>query len=211
MNPDFQTSPSRLSKIFKRPSIYITIFVSCLLPAIVLSILVLIVHFSERGFQYAIPSYSVCMTLSVTLLTAFYIRGYLRIRRHVAGNPIYANDRGPNSNESPVYLKELFKTVLILLITISTAWIPVLILNILKTFAIIGKSSFFSKNAYFFFEKIASLFFYSSATSNAFIIFYRNKKSRDWLIKCFTSHRRQQREETQNSPVVIRNIVAEEI
>ncbi len=181
MNPDFQTSPPRLLVLFKRPWIFGLIFTMILLSAAVAVDL----HFSMMGGVKRMMEanlYASVMTFStMTSIVSLYIRGYLRIRRHVAENPVYAN-RPDSSDESPGYLKQLFKTVLLLLIALTVSTLPLIITILTISIAYLTGSNSSPRVAAYF-HVLSSFFLYTYAVTNAMIIFYRNKKSWDWLRK----------------------------
>ncbi len=114
MNPDFHRSPSRLAKLFKRPTICFLILAFSLLSALVSLAGSLTKKFTLVRATLSNVLY-VCFFLTMTILfVALYARGYLRLRRRVAANPIYAHREESASSENPEYLNELFKTVLLL-------------------------------------------------------------------------------------------------
>ncbi len=200
MNPDFHTSPSKFARIFRAPYIYIVAFTTCLL-ALSISIAA---YLASRLGPNAISQTYAALTFFLVLLeisfAAVYIRGYLRIRRYVAENPIYANRQAPNADEGPGYMNELFKTVLLLLIAMLATWSPFLALHLAQAIWYFKKNAYLTSNAFIVFRKTALWLFYSSSAINALIIFYRNKKSREWLFEKF-SFRCKQRSEEQQAPV----------
>ena len=58
------------------------------------------------------------------IFVTIYTRGRLRIRRLVAEKPGYQNSGVVLSKISPTYLKELFKTALLLVIATVTSYVP---------------------------------------------------------------------------------------
>ncbi len=206
MNPDFQASSSRFSKLFKRPYIYGTVTLVYLLTGLI----ILCIHFTPRSSMtsaYINMFFVFFIFFYTTFVVVIYIRGYMRIRRYVDENPVYARREDSGPSERPEYLKQLFKTVLILLITMFVAWMPIFalpILNIIHSF-----TNYIDYDAIFFLSETAYLFFDLNAAINALIIFYRNKKSREWLGKCFRwCCRLRNGEEAQNGSEVITNIGA---
>ena len=183
MNPDFQTSPSRLAKLFKPPKLYILTLVLFLLAISSSTFHIYATTLDTRPYNNL--SFATFLLMLITLFMAMYIRGYLRIRRHVEDNPFYGNRREANSNENPEYLNELFKTVFLLLIAMSVSWLPYLVMHVMFAMRYLVNSVPVSSPAMIVFQKIAYVFFYSNSIWNALIIFYRNKKSREWLVNIF--------------------------
>ncbi len=204
MNPNFQTSPSRISKLLQRPRVGITIVAACLVSAVISFSGYFINTFNaEKAFSIGVFSGVFFLVITISFV-AIYTRAYLRIRRYIAENPIYANRRESNSNESPEYLNELFKTVLLLLAAMSVSWIPLLVLNLAAAFWNHASDTYIEPNSYFFLSNTAHTLFLSNCTVNALIIFYRNKKSKEWLVSLWGyCVRPRGNEEVQNTSVVI--------
>ncbi len=177
MNPNFQNPPSKLAKLFKRPKIYFTVFGSCLFQVVVSFAIHLTTKHFPNTIMLFVSFFCIFMVFSITLVAAIYTRGYLRIRRYVAENPIYAN-RG-EASESPEYLNALFKTVLILLIVIIISWLPILAYSTFLACTKFGKTASLERRTLL--KKTSFLLFNFNSAINAVIIFYRNEKSRKWL------------------------------
>ncbi len=182
MNPEFHRSPSKLSKLFKLPNIYATIFALGLLPTgIVVGILISAYQKFPAYFSLCKSSYIVCLVLVAAFFVALYIRGYLRIRRYVANNPIYANNEGPNANEAPAYVNELFKTILLVLLSMTVFWLPTLLFYGVYSVTTNVATIEIHPYTYLICDLTVRLLYYANSMANALIIFYRNKKSKDWL------------------------------
>ena len=207
MNPDFMTSPSRLAKLFKPPKLYILTFVLFLVSISSAMFSYFMTKLEKGGFSTF--AFAVFLLVLFTLFLVMYVRGYLRIRRHVEANPFYGNRGEANTNESPEYLNELFKTVFLLLITMSVSWLPYLVLHFIQAIQRFAKRAFLSSQTLHVFDRVACLSFYSNSIWSALIIFYRNKKSREWLARPFSScNRRKPQEKVTDNTVVIGNIGA---
>ncbi len=187
MNPDFHRSPSRFAKLFEKPRVFITIIATSTFFAVISLAHHFTLQFKASFAIHFVIYFTVFMMMSVISFITMYTRGYLRIRRHVAENPIYANREDTNSNENPRYLNELFKTVLLLLIATFVSWTPVLLTNLLFAISLAGNYSYLYSNAFVIFSKTSYLCLYSNAVINALVIFYRNEKSKQWLVNFFRS------------------------
>ncbi len=207
MNPDFHTSPSRLAKLFKPPRIYILTLVLLLMLVLVSIYSYFTTELGSKGYNS--PVYALFFLVMIVLVLVMYIRGYLRIRRHVEANPFYGNRGEANANESPDYLNELFKTVFLLIISFSVSWLPNLVWHSVIAIQSFAKGTIPSSHAFTVFDRISYVLSYSNSIWSALIIFYRNKKSREWLARLFSSCTRQKaQEEATDTSVVIGNIGA---
>ncbi len=205
MKPDYHRNPSRFSKLFKKPTIYITICLVYVLTGLVMAILFFTILSSTDpdALFYFDASFTAILFLSLAFLVVIYIRGYLRIRGFVVRNPIHANREDSN----PEYLKQLFKTVLILLVSMLVAWTPIFAFNLILIITYLGV--YINPDAIFLFAYTSTMLFNLNAAMNALIVLYRNKKSREWLARRFSFCRKQRNEvEVRNSCVVISNISA---
>ncbi len=206
MNPDFHQSPSRLAKFFKRPRIFVLLLTVSLMSAA----LAIELHFCMmNGLNLHIYNTLFCAVLtliSITLIVGLYTRGYMRIRRFVAENPVYAN-REPNE-ESPEYLKQLFKTVLLLLIALTFSSLPALISSGWLAMAYFTSSSYPPSGSALLYE-IMLLLLYTNGVTNAVIIFYRNKKSWKWMknqLSRFCCRQQRNQEGGPDLSVVVSNV-----
>ncbi len=205
MNPEFQRSQSKIAKLFKRPRIYVLIF-ACLVffAAITLSFFFTTRLNPQIAFYFA-GSYLVIMVVMLATFVAIYTRTYFRIRRFVAQNPIYQDSGESGSNQSPEYLKALFKTVLLLVVATALSWLPTIAMNISSTVLSFVNHAYINTTKYLMLGKVADAMFFSSSFVNAFIILYRNEKSKKWLKKFFSSRCRQvnEQEEARSNAVTI--------
>ncbi len=204
MDPDFHRSSSCIAKLIKRPYIYISIFCVCLYFALESTGVYLMMHYMPQGFAHFALYNMIFILLAIIFTVGMYTRGYLRIRSFAAENPVYANRGESNSNESPQYLKELFKTVFLLLIVMAISWLPMLITNAITAFNYFITGTSLTPESAFFSGTISLLLLQTNSVTNAMIIFYRNKKSKKWLMTKVCRSQRM-REEELSSTVVISN------
>ncbi len=182
MNPDFHAPPSKLSKLFIRPNIFGTVFLVHIITGGLMLGMVISARIPNGHAYVNIVTVALIFFFSA-IFVAMYTRGYLRVRRSVTDNILYQGREDSGLNERPEYLKKLFKTVLILLISMFVAWIPINLLPILALIHVFGTDV--DQNVGFFISEIAFLFFDLNTAINALIIFYRNKRSREWLVRGF--------------------------
>ncbi len=181
MNPDLNRPPSRLQKLFKKQFLCILIF--CIVIFSVSSAVGEAYLQQKNNFISTFgvlmkSSYSLCLLIMMSTLLVMYIRGYQRIRRFVAENPVYSN-RG--STEEPEYVRELFKTVLFLIIAMLVSFLPICITNATAAVLIYKAPNVLNTFSFFCFVAASQLFLYSNSFTNALIILYHNKKSKEWL------------------------------
>ncbi len=208
MNPNFQRNPPKIAKLFKWPRIFILIIACVVFSSIVSLSLLLAFEFNPMIAFYIIGFYAALVLIMMMIFVTIYVRSYLRIRHFAANNPVYQNR---DANESPEYVKALFKTVLLLVTATVASWLPFISLNIAATVSGFVKYNQINDTAYIIFARAAYTVFLSNAFINALIILSRNKKSRKWLKKRFCSccKRREDEDQATNS-VVIANIGVEE-
>ncbi len=205
MNPDFQSNSSRIAKFFKRPRIYILILSCFAFSAAVSLMKYFMMGKNTRVVTYFTAFYAIFVLIMLTVFVVFYTCSYLRIRRFVAENPVYQSREEPDSNESPVYLKALFKTVLLVIITAVVCWLPLLALNIAVTVLRFMDNSLISSTLVITLGKTALALFFANSFINALIIFYRNKKSKEWLKRWLCSCFGQRNKEEVSSSTAVTN------
>ena len=117
----------------------------------------------------------------------------MRVRRHYEGSMLYKKDAGrvrvggkntvdvgmidQKSDKVPIYMKELTKTVLLILIIIGICYLPYLILNFWISSVGYHKVS----NTVHIVHTLALLVVYLNSGLNACIILYRNEVARRYL------------------------------
>ncbi len=208
MKPNVVENESKIAKLFKVPIVYILIFACLSFCASISLSLHFLMKTNPQILAYFTALFTLILLLMMPIFVAIYSCGYLRIRRFVAENQAYQNRREANSNESPEYLKELFKTVLLLVIATVVTYLPFLALNLSTTIlSFANKSYIINSNVFLIIAHTAIGFIFANSFANALIILFRNKKSRKWLKERLHSCCKQKKkEEEQSSPEVIVNI-----
>ncbi len=177
MDPEFHRSSSNLKRCLEKPRIYIvvaaTVFVFILIACVQFA---LETGNTDTGIYTLLFTVFTIATLSISV--AVYVRGYYRIRRHVAVNPVYAGGA-----EEPQYLKQLYKTVLMLLVTLTVSLLPISITICLAVvFNVMGRKDAYASELLTML--IISAFLYRlDAMANALIILYRNKECKEWIME----------------------------
>ncbi len=206
MDPNFRTSPSRIAKLFTIPWIYAMISIAFLLSALTAAGTHFVARLGLESMIYVNICFVVVLLAILSAIVALYARGYLRIRRFVADNPVYANRDEPESSENPDYLNKLFKTVLLLLIAMLVSFVPILLTNTILMFTTLtGVEP--SPGVQLIILIVNPILNHTNTVTNACIIFYRNEKSKEWLVtKVFKCCRKtENREEELRSVAVICN------
>ncbi len=195
MNPNFLENESKIAKLFRRPIIYILIFVCCtFITAISLS-LHFLMEINPQIMAYFTVITAIILLIMIPIFVTIYTRSYLRIRRFVAENLVYQNRGEADSNESPEYLKELFKTVLLLVVLAVISCFPFIAFTLTSTILSFVNQSYINTTRFVIISHIANICVCSNSFLNALIILYRNKKSRKWLKEYFHSFCKQRKVE----------------
>ncbi len=209
MDPNFYRSPPRLAKFFKRPRIFIVVFGSWLAVVIESVAFYFVMQLGGKTSMGFFLCYAVFVSVMLILFMVMYARCYLRIRRFVADNPIYANRDETHSNETPEYLHELFKTVLLVLMTTCISWLPLLVEYYIVTISYLFAKQCLQSKAMAIYNAAALFLFYANSAANALIVIWRNTKSRKWIVKRFLSCFQKQNEvvalNSENSIGIISN------
>ena len=181
MNPNVLQNDSKIAKLFKRPRIYILIFALCAFFIAISLSLYFLMNINPKIMAYFLAFSTIFLIVMMPIFVIIYTRSYLKIRRFVAENQVYQSRRDSGSNESPEYLKELFKTVLLLVIATMISYLPFIALTLSATIlGFINQNNIFSTE-YLIIAHTAHFLLYANSFMNALIILYRNEKSRKWL------------------------------
>ncbi len=211
MNPNILENNSKIAKLFKRPQIYFLIF-ACFVFLMAMSLsLYFLMKINPKITGYFNALCAIALLVILPIFVTMYTRSYLRIRRFVAENPVYQNSGESGSNESPEYLKELFKTVLILIIATVISDFSFIAVNFTATILSFMNHSKATSTEYKILAHTGYILLFANTFINASIILYRNKKSTEWLKKCLSSCcRHRKREEEPRTSEVIVNVGVEE-
>ena len=170
--------------------------------SIILTCLCLFLSMVQGGIapltdKYPMPSicidaFNIIIVISVCTL---YIRIYMRVRRHCEESLLYKKDAGrvhigeentvgaemigQKSDKVPIYMKELTKTVLLILVIIAICYLPYLILSI--WISSVGHHEV--SNTVHVLHIITLLVVYLNSGLNACVILYRNEVARRYLSR----------------------------
>eukprot|EP00794_Sanderia_malayensis_P015217 gene15217-16790_t len=190
MNPNIAETSPKLEKMFKKPRVYFLVLIIGLINVVFVVLGFLGRQSDAKVFEITrLISFQLAL-LGVMFISVLYVKAYMRIRRFVSENHlIYSNRcdgamKDPTDNEStttkkPVYVRRLFKTVLMLIIALFVGYAPFCVIStvligyqlsnaavsdvILTSYAVIG------------------VLYSSTFFTSAIIILYRNKEAKTWL------------------------------
>ena len=177
MNPNLER-PSRVARLFDRPKVYILLALvftlSCshaCIYAFAFNMKVEEPNFAAQGTVFII-----IVVLSATIV--LYVRGYRRIQRFTLDSPIYLADNG-----KPQYLKKLYKTVLVLLLLLSTAYTPVCLSNMTHIFQMLflGNRSLESRE----FAMASLITMYVTCLFNSVVVLKLNAKAKQFILNIY--------------------------
>ena len=92
---------------------------------------------------------AIILFVMMPIFVTIYTRSYLRIRRFMAENQVYQNRGEADFNESPEYLKELFKKVLLQIIATIVSYVPPIVLNLSATIFSFVNKNYINSTEYF--------------------------------------------------------------
>ena len=194
MGTTFAQRKSAIKKIFSGKWIILPILCVTVLSAIISATHVILKEVGDIGIIITIVLVTLTKLILIPGVAVLYIRGYLKIREFVINNPVYndsaclsqtikdsSNTFGTSSKtRKPAYLRNLQKTVCMLIITLLVTYMPYTFTATARTiFLIQGKES----KALLICYDITILIFFCNFSMNSFIILKMNKKARSWLVK----------------------------
>ena len=150
--------------------------------------------FGNIGKMVALVVMAVCHLIFIPCIAVLYIRGYIRVKEFVQHNPVYnepfrqgnlesssgSSHAGTQARVRPAYVRNLQKTVLILIITLMITHTPVALAGVI--FPIIyatGKQPMKLSEVI----DVLSLFYYHHFIIHGLVVFKMNHRARDWLVR----------------------------
>ena len=183
---------STFTRLFRGKWIALPLIV-CIVCSVLISVASIKLHkFGVAGIIVAMVIMSVLDLMFIPGIAILYIRGYIRVKKFAQQNPVY-NDPSPQTEAEnsqaarvkstefkPVYVRNLQKTVLLLIITLMITHTPLVLSSVmLPVFIIIGKQS----NILLIIYDVLTLIYYLHFLLNGLIIFKLNRKARLWLFE----------------------------
>ena len=185
MNPDFHNRPSKLAKLFEKPRLYILLVVSSTLAGAVSASSFFVYKMGTFGTTIANILLVVLAMFFLSFMVTIYASGYLRIRQFTVDNPVHATQ---STTDGPMYLRELYKTILIVLVTLVVAYTPYLLLIFITTVLLVVDPNKLTLGLLQL-RTATLLLMFSTCITNTLVIFYRNKKTKGWLLGKIQCHR----------------------
>ena len=171
------------------PMMAITVF------SMTMSILFWLFHIARYEGKISIGSLVITLKItSISTITIFYIKAYNKVRRFVRTNSIYnsefqsvetnsANKQNSPSEPSikePVYLRNLQKTVTVLVIALMATYIPQFVAQSVRFILLLAGQQY---NELLIVTEILNAMLFCNSAVNSIIIFKMNKRARSWLFK----------------------------
>ena len=182
MNPKIQVKSSLITTVFKVSNIgylVMTVFIVVVSFAILSTMLL-----ASRSLIMAfIGIFSVAgISIYISTTTCLYISGYRRIRSFTDQNPVYQETGA--SGEQPKYVKNLHKTVLILVLEVFATYLPYSIAQGIVLALQVGKVPY-NTTAFAYCIEISGMLMHSNHFVNGLVVLYFNDKARAWIFhKC---------------------------
>lgn len=182
MDPNI-ASNSRLKKLCSRPYVY------GLLAAVFFIVLfhqsLTIVINQEKAFSAFKLSAGIVSVALLASVSFLYFRGYARVRRFVNESPVYQNSDGIVAR--PLYVRRLFKTVLLLNSVVFISYLP------LTTFIVIDSICDTTKLKSCLginddIRVISMAFFLLGPLLNPIVVLMYNNEARNYLKGAFQHH-----------------------
>lgn len=178
MNPNYMNRPSIIKNLFKIKNVIYLVALMFIL-TLSLSIAVQQGGLNPRSMAITGLCYACGSLIYIIAVACLYVRGYTRISSFTEENPVYQETTA--CGEQPQYVKNLYKTVLLLLILYCVTYIPFFTIQLLVTISIIAEGSY-DPTTYGNLNEIVQLLVFSSGITNSILVFHRNKNIKRWLF-----------------------------
>ncbi len=114
--------------------------------------------------------------VGLSFICGLYLKGYFGIYQHVAQNRVQTDNSGIDRCHRSRYLRNLSKTVLLLIVTMILTYVPILIASGILSLTKLIDGYVKSKELALFYT-ISYLLVCLNGVFNSMIIFYRNKEA----------------------------------
>ena len=177
----------RFKKCFKKPQIYFILLFNVLI-----SVLSAWYTYERRRLDENVIGVlqlleAIHVLLGLMFLCGLYLKGYLSIHRHVTQNRVHSDSSGRDYCHRSRYLRDLSKTVLLLVVTMILTYVPFVIVTGLLSLTRLAKGYALTKELVLFYS-ISYLLMCSNGMFNSMIIFYRNKEAKQWVFRKLISY-----------------------
>ena len=194
MKASFAARRSILKKLLSGKLILVPLSL-CVVCSALVSVASIKFHtFGNIGTMVTLVIMGVFHLIFIPCIAVLYIRGYFRIKEFVQHNPVYnepfrhgnlensssSSHAGAKAQIRPAYVRNLQKTVLILIIALMITHTPVALAGV--TFPIIyatGKQPMALTEI----TNVLSLFYYHHFIINGLVVFKMNHRAREWLVR----------------------------
>ena len=193
MNPNVGERSSRCAKVFQRPNIYCIVTGIAIGLVIYSSTITYAIAMGVKSMAFGVLLFlcSLSVTLGICAVAILYAKAYVRIRNFTDASPIYKERNG--STMRPQYVRNLYKSVLVLVVTTMLVYLPLSCANIAVTInALIGSKDLMVVHTFLHF---AELLLYFNCIINSLVILWFNKTAKQWvqtkIQSCFLRRRRE--------------------
>ena len=177
MDPEFHIRQSKLRKILTMPYLFYLLLIAFIF-SMLFSVIGVLIGYEHRIANAVIGLISTSfMTICILVVAVLYTRGYLRIRKFTDNNAVYCA-----SEQTPDYVRSLYKTVLILVLLVCVHYGPFCVLGQVMTISYISSMTFQSKMVAYVYE-FAILLLYAGTFTNCSVVLYFNRKAKDWILR----------------------------
>ena len=207
MNPNLEERSSRCAKVFQRPNIYylVTGITIGLVTYSVTITFAITMDVKSMVFGWLLFLCFLSVTLGICAVAILYAKAYVRIRNFTDASPIYKERNG--NTMRPQYVRNLYKSVLVLVVTMMMVYVPLSFGNIAVTInVLIGSKNLMVVHT---FHHFAELLLYLNCIINSLVILWFNKTAKQWIQtkiqSCFVGRRRRRGETvifTNNAAIV---------
>lgn len=193
MNPSLDRKRSFIQKLFRGKWIIIPITGAVILAVAIPVAYKVFSEFGKLGIILTVAFSTLVKLISIPGVAALYLHGYLRVRRFVKKSSVHLGkpcklehkdagkeegDQAHPTKNKPVYLKNLHRTVFMLVISLMVTYIPYIIAaTTLTLFFLAGDPPWIL----LLFYDITGIIYFSNFTINSLIVFKMNKKLCLWV------------------------------
>ena len=169
---------SRLNKLFEMPQIYVLVVVCAAFSAALGPIALM---FSVKAQAISSVFLAIITTGVLCLLAVLYTSGYRSINRFAKNNPVHSSSDGSYSR--PLYLHNLYRSVLLLIITAIVSYIPLVIGQLASSLCTLANACMDGSQVLLSYTTGCFASIFACCLIDPFIIIRSNDTARAWLLQ----------------------------
>ena len=177
MNPDMENL-SRFYKVFDRPYVYFLVIFVVIFAVSISAAFTMFAYLSPASFGIANLCIAFLTVTGLCIIIVLYTKGYLRIRRCAKSSPLYSESA--TSGVAPIYVRRLYKTILLLIIVQMVVYIPTCVAQ--AVFAVLGmimSQRDYSKVTIWY--QFCGILMFSNSFINSLIVIIHNREAKKWI------------------------------